>query len=224
MNRTTKTALFGSVALAAAALMSTGAIANTELDFTVSANDPQFISQFPPPPPTPPFVNRYYSGSGTIDFTSSLGDGTYGLADIASFTFTLEFGRQPTNPLGSPYQTADYTYTLADLTSFSLTMLGGVPQDASFVIGPEPSYQHNSPGFNPAPQSIEYVSGVLDGLQFFAWPPGGTKTLNAEGNSIDGTFTGLAAVPEPATWALMIAGFGIAGARMRSRRATPRIA
>ncbi len=33
-----------------------------------------------------------------------------------------------------------------------------------------------------------------------------------------GTFAGAAAVPEPASWALMLGGFGLMGTVMRSRR------
>ncbi|MGZ6016500.1 MAG: PEPxxWA-CTERM sorting domain-containing protein [Phenylobacterium sp.] len=40
----------------------------------------------------------------------------------------------------------------------------------------------------------------------------------------DHNFNASASVPEPATWALMIAGFGLAGATLRSRRRTPQAA
>ena len=53
--------------------------------------------------------------------------------------------------------------------------------------------------------------------------PAGLQTLIFRGNAgtaarYDGNFTLLAAVPEPATWAMMIAGFGMVGVGMRRRK------
>lgn len=45
-------------------------------------------------------------------------------------------------------------------------------------------------------------------------------TPTAGGSSSRLTITTAAAVPEPATWAMMILGFGVAGAALRSRRRT----
>lgn len=51
---------------------------------------------------------------------------------------------------------------------------------------------------------------------------GGTAlTAYMDGNALGGSFLSTTAgVPEPATWGLMLGGFGIAGAAMRRRRAT----
>ncbi|NNM78035.1 PEPxxWA-CTERM sorting domain-containing protein [Sphingomonas sp. ID1715] len=51
--------------------------------------------------------------------------------------------------------------------------------------------------------------------------PINTGTIVAFDNVLYGS--GAAAVPEPASWAMMIAGFGIAGATARSRRARARV-
>jgi len=43
------------------------------------------------------------------------------------------------------------------------------------------------------------------------------KSFRLEGSAIIATGAVLDAVPEPATWTLMIAGFGLVGATMRRR-------
>jgi len=49
-----------------------------------------------------------------------------------------------------------------------------------------------------------------------------SSAVGAPGSSILGSFghASLAAVPEPASWAMMLTGFGLAGMAMRRRRAT----
>ena len=51
-------------------------------------------------------------------------------------------------------------------------------------------------------------------------PQGDTFDYSAEGGGITSahTLVGVAAVPEPATWAMMILGFGAIGAALRSKR------
>lgn len=66
--------------------------------------------------------------------------------------------------------------------------------------------------------------GLLTGVNYFAVSSGFdntdfgafTLTITGPGNVIGGSTTG--AVPEPASWALLIAGFGLTGAAMRRRR------
>jgi hypothetical protein len=49
-------------------------------------------------------------------------------------------------------------------------------------------------------------------------------TLTTDAGSTGYDFQAAAAVPEPATWAMMIMGFGLVGAAMRRRTATVRFA
>ena len=71
-----------------------------------------------------------------------------------------------------------------------------------------------------------FVFDLLVGTSYFAVASGfgngdfGAYTLNitGDGNVIVG---GTPAVPEPESWALMIAGFGLVGAAMRRRRIAP---
>jgi hypothetical protein len=52
----------------------------------------------------------------------------------------------------------------------------------------------------------------------FRFPNGTSETLKNAGFRLEGTSVGPAAVPEPASWAMMIAGFGLVGAAARRRR------
>lgn len=59
-----------------------------------------------------------------------------------------------------------------------------------------------------------------DGRQIDLAPGGRFTLLNSDGVDF-WSAPGSGAVPEPATWALMIAGFGLAGAALRRRRSVP---
>jgi hypothetical protein len=86
--------------------------------------------------------------------------------------------------------------------------------DVTLVFGPGPVDPGSWVAFNPQPDP----PGDAFGASFlFA---GKEDPFAGFTVSIDGTrlsFT-LAGVPEPASWALMIAGFGLVGATLRSRR------
>jgi len=71
-------------------------------------------------------------------------------------------------------------------------------------------------GFDPAAENWELAGAILG-----AGPHQITVSGSVVGDSQDGAYSGVlnvAAVPEPGTWALMIAGFGGAGAVLRRRR------
>jgi hypothetical protein len=81
---------------------------------------------------------------------------------------------------------------------------------------------HSLPGFS-GPTGMDIDGGfVIDAFQFDTTLPGYVYEARASGafdiTSLRVT-TGSTAVPEPAAWALMIAGFGAAGATLRRRRA-----
>lgn len=96
------------------------------------------------------------------------------------------------------------------------------------------NYDPNSFTFVPTSPSIGLLSGEYS-LSDFNWTRGLSNivgTFSATDTSYDrqakpgsgldyaGSFAIAATVPEPATWGMMIMGFGIAGAALRSRRAT----
>ncbi len=77
---------------------------------------------------------------------------------------------------------------------------------------------------NVAPNAVDFraldgIYATLNTTQLSYTKP---TLLAGEGYAIDGREVDiLRAVPEPASWALLIAGFGLVGASLRRRRATP---
>ncbi|MBB3691801.1 FxDxF family PEP-CTERM protein [Sphingomonas sp. BK580] len=122
-----------------------------------------------------------------------------------TFTFTL-----PTNGLGSGTVTTSVTdlFSVNDLDFYSVTIngiaatitkTGGGQNEVAFV------------------NSVPITAGKLNEL---------VVTGYSRGNGAYGgqaTFTPISsAVPEPATWAMMIMGFGVVGYAMRRRRTAVR--
>ena len=63
---------------------------------------------------------------------------------------------------------------------------------------------------------MKYTALAWDGVaRSIAFTSGGPYTLAIDDITI---VNGLSAVPEPGAWALMIAGFGLAGATLRRQR------
>ncbi|WP_231639313.1 PEPxxWA-CTERM sorting domain-containing protein [Sphingomonas profundi] len=149
------------------------------------------------------------TGQGSFETAGS--DGTYTLADGLS-NFSLN---------GSHFAFFSYGSVgmgKGDLASFSATLSGGKLTDLNFVTktvaAPVKSFfDIFLPFQEQRTADVKYsVSGLKpDNLTFQLDEGTITGTLNA--NVV------VAAVPEPATWAMMLGGFGLVGAAMRRRRA-----
>jgi len=109
-------------------------------------------------------------------------------------------------PISSASLTAtDFTELVSGFSNLPINSLVGV------FYGPNPS--------NPG---VDTVFEIGDGGTFKV-PTGATELYLAtvdgyQWNNNTGAFTASVAVPEPATWAMMLVGFGGLGAAMRSRR------
>lgn len=104
-------------------------------------------------------------------------------------------------------------------------LLGTYTDDWTSGIGSFNSYSASGNLVTFANFSYRNGAGTL--LYFGTDPNGSTfypQLVNGNENAYNvevGTqFSAAGAVPEPANWALMVAGFGLAGAAMRRRRAT----
>lgn len=139
---------------------------------------------------------------------SGVQSGTFGLADLASFSLDTStiFTFSQLNPPGFP-SSGFFNYGLADLTSFSVTFANGAVTDLSFETN--------------ALAAISSSGNGDFGLQSFrvtGLGPDGASTLNGDFQLLTSGQLEFAAVPEPATWAMMIIGFGMIGGSLRTRR------
>jgi hypothetical protein len=110
------------------------------------------------------------------------------------FTFTI-----PQNGTGSGSISTSFSNAADMLTITSLT-INGVP----FTVPSTGSGQATAIG------GIPIIANMLNTIE--------VKGFTVGANGFDGTATFTASVPEPATWALMVAGFGVLGFAMRRQR------
>ena len=119
--------------------------------------------------------------------------------EAGEFTHVFNFN------IGSP---ADASSTVTTIR------LGSTDIDFSSIF--LDGFAFTQTGFDPAAENWELTSATLSAGAH-------TITVNGSvvGDSQDGAYSGVlnvAAIPEPGAWALMIMGFGSAGAMLRRRR------
>jgi len=133
---------------------------------------------------------------------------------------------------GNGYKATEAAYNLAKEPDIKLTAIGEIEQGFEVIFDGKPvgsitggigslSGTWSLPGFR-----VDYLA-VKSSNQFMVYSVNGSSgdwstagLLNRRGNPQEAShliFFG-SAVPEPATWALMIGGFGLAGASVRRRR------
>ena len=186
--------------IACALLASTSPVAAAQITYTVTGNGGAIIG------------NAFYSGAFTMVGIGENGPDLNADPTITAFAMdstTVTFGGttvSATNPV------AFFTNTVGNVGGFVQVLPGFIVQnilgfqnnvfatyDPSTAIGPIPV-------FNGGFQSpFQTTGGAL------IWQGLNNLAFTAELAAVSG------AVPEPATWSLMIAGFGIAGAALRCK-------
>lgn len=199
----------------------------------------------PPPPPPPPVLqspgvffgpnnlvsNQAWTGSLGMDFTithtirvSGLGVFDAGRNGITANLFTGIYNAAGVlvSPLANFNGAANANhdaYVFQTVTAFNLAP--GTYQVASFGFhGANGDY--NTSG-TATPFGVHSLGGILTATGEHFNDPGVTGMATGHPDSgylRYGAGSFLATVPEPASWVLMIAGFGLAGAGARTRRRT----
>jgi len=139
---------------------------------------------------------------------------------VNAATIIIPFGNSPVTPGTSGKFTDSFTFSVPTPGRISISM-------GSTYSGPltNVNFRHNQVRINGTPLTA-VSTGVIELLEILHHPvAAGIQTLNVQGSSqslgsYSGTFT--FAVPEPATWALMILGMGAVGYAMRRQRQSVR--
>jgi PEP-CTERM motif len=163
------------------------------------------------------------NGSATLSITT---DGTLGVlsaANITGWTIGLNEGGQmftlqgPTSGGNSQLLISGSALT-ASATNLSFNFSAG----SGFALFQNPGIGSGRNYYCPQINSCFDFGGPGEGLKT------NTSSSLPQRNSLTGNVilasAAVAAVPEPATWGLMIFGFGIVGASMRSRKVNVRFA
>jgi hypothetical protein len=167
------------------------------------------------------------TGFPDLVFRISIVDGEPGLTGTINRIGTREFTKSELPTLDD---IANGGFFSVDVSAFGYRVIPG--QKFSLLLELPP--KETSPT-SPTISGPSWVFGIEpDDLSFY--PPGfityagGFNTvIGSDGvRQITGsdrgfrTFVDAPAIPEPSSWALMIAGFGVAGATLRKRRQAPR--
>jgi hypothetical protein len=163
--------------------------------------------------------------SGFVDLDGSTGDGGALFTDVLAFDagdrVTLEFelaGNQRGNvdDWNYGFETAGGNITFINVKILNAPTSGLHSFPGVFGTGPALSSGIGALAFN-APwthYSISFKATAGGSLRAFA----GTSSADNIGPLIDNLRVDITAVPEPATWLMMIMGFGGMGAVLRRRR------
>ena len=93
------------------------------------------------------------------------------------------------------------------------TLTIGSSTGIDFVVPGSSSFQNPANGDQSAPSTNGLFTVIGDEGETFT-----SVTFSSTGNSFEVDNLAIAAVPEPATWAMMLIGFGLIGATARYRR------
>jgi hypothetical protein len=154
-----------------------------------------------------------FTGTGyTLDVTTSLSGG------VNYFGFWLSALDGQNQLKFFKNGTEVFSFSASDALSF----INSQPNSAAYYCNPNPAFSGGNCGEPYAFLNIYGLNGAtFDQIRFFQDPvSGGYESDNhTVGQWTRITGDPLGAVPEPASWAMLIAGFGLVGAAARRRQA-----
>ena len=163
-------------------------------------------------------------GTGLVDLDGSAAGGGYLRTDLFSFqagdvvTFAFDYAgnhQGTTDTLMFGFKSPGL-FTFKDVT----VQRGAVVNTTGSLIGSSFGTSASVGALDPWTHvTFSFTAGAAGSLSAYV----GTNSNDARGPLIDNFSLGVtrSAAPEPASWALMLAGFGGAGAVLRSRRRAP---
>jgi hypothetical protein len=157
------------------------------------------------------------AGAFLFNASGALAQTSHGVFTSPDFNLTFDISTQPTSLINfeSGFQVAVSGTLNGSSTTFDTFDFISSDYFGNGQVGGGFSYNDS---FDQYFRGAQLYSGTTAAPTIL----NGTYTLTSYSNGVTGTLTitgGAGAVPEPATWALMIGGFGMVGATMR-RRAT----
>ncbi|WP_010160532.1 MULTISPECIES: PEP-CTERM domain protein [unclassified Sphingomonas] len=160
-------------------------------------------------------------------------------ASAAQFNFSFDttstlFGG-PAQTVRGIFNTSDTAVQRDGQTALAITGISGMINDVAisglFDAPGNPTYYYFTTGPTFLDGSgVRFNAGAASNIAFFhqdgvsadVYRINGNGTISAFGSASSSAVVA-AAVPEAATWAMMIAGFGMTGAAMRTRRRNTRM-
>jgi len=126
----------------------------------------------------------------------------YGLIKTKTYNFT--------------FSVSPGAYTLlADMTKYGASTVMGGPQPVAFYLySGTPTGVHSLLGFSGSALNATFTTNITGGNYYMQLRP---VDIAGPDQLVRGGIT-LSAIPEPATWGLMITGFGLLGLAARRRR------
>ncbi|QYE33826.1 PEPxxWA-CTERM sorting domain-containing protein [Polymorphobacter sp. PAMC 29334] len=168
----------------------------TFVDFPGTADDGSYLSVYGPFPTTSPVGGNFVEADGDPSYSGVISQSISGLT--AGKSYTVSFYQAAGQQVGFTGPTTEqWSVSLGESTQ--LSSLYSLPQGA---VG----------GWQK--QTMTFVAGSTNELLSFlaVGTPGGAPPISF----LDGVSL-TASVPEPATWALMVSGFGLVGGVLRRR-------
>lgn len=164
------------------------------------------------------------AGSSCVDLDGSTGNGgrlvtnlayAVSIGDIVTLTLDLAGSRRgSTENFGFGFRTDGAAMDFLDITAQIPGLVNVAPTNLTGAQGFFAVTNNLGSGYGYTSSFVRFRAGTAGSIRAFAQ----TSSNDNVGPLIDNFTLDVTAVPEPASWAMMIAGFGLVGSAMRRRK------